>query len=114
VDAANPRTLLTQVDDIEGTEIMTQDLGKGLEGIDRSELLRSAEARIIPDPGVPNIKRVELYKNYRPLIPAQYRDDLCPHPGDDVLNGIRKERNIKQRKRQKKKKEMEEENKRNG
>ena len=63
---------------------------------------------ILASPGVPDIKKVELYKKYCPLIPQQYRDITCPHPGEDVLLRIKTERNKKAQQRQKAKKEKKE------
>ena len=40
-------------------------------------------------------KRVELYKNYRKLIPVMYRDELCPKPPQWVFNHVEKEKKRK-------------------
>jgi hypothetical protein len=50
-------------------------------------------------PGLHEIKQVELYTKYRPLIPEQYRDELCPKPSDVVIGNISKQQNDKQKAR---------------
>lgn len=108
VEASNPTILQVRLDDIEGTPSECQQLLKKHKGQGiRIELLMSAEKNleILASPGVPDIKKVELYKKYRPLIPEQYRDITCPHPGEDVLSKIKTERNKKAQQRQKAKNE---------
>ena len=36
-------------------------------------------------PGLKEIKQVELFKKYRPLVPKEYWDECCPEPVKDVL-----------------------------
>jgi hypothetical protein len=68
-------------------------------------MIRNTIINIIGDPGIPDIKKVELYTKYRPLIPNVLQNLLCPHPGDDILLKIKNERNTRVRKRTKEKKE---------
>ena len=67
--------------------------------------------QVIPDPGIPNIKRVELFTKYLLLIPLQFQDITCPHPGDKALAKIKIEQNTRVRKRQKQKMETKKEKK---
>ena len=67
--------------------------------------------QVIPNPGIPDIKRVELFTKYRPLIPLQFQDITCPHPGDKAIAKIKSERNTRVRKRQKQKMETKKEKK---
>ena len=67
--------------------------------------------QVIPDPGIPDIKRVELFTKYRPLIPLQFQYINCPHPGDNALEKIKSERNTRVCKRQKQKMDTKKENK---
>ena len=48
---------------------------RGTDTLDRYPKLRTgaAEVQVIPNPGIPDIKRVELFTKYRPLIPLQFR-----------------------------------------
>jgi hypothetical protein len=32
-----------------------------------------------------DIKQVELFEKYRPLLPPHYRDTLCPEPSPSVI-----------------------------
>ena len=36
-------------------------------------------------PGLREIKQVELWSKYRPLIPKEYRDECCPRPCKEVI-----------------------------
>ena len=70
---------------------------------DRDSKLLS-EPRVLKPPGLREIKQVELYTKYRPLVPRIYQDELCPRPSDKVLERISSERREKGRnKRQAKK-----------
>ena len=93
----NPTRLLVKRDNIEGTVVTTQELAKKLGGDNRKQLLRDYNIPVIPDPGIPEIKQVELYNKFRPLLPKEYQDMTCPHPGDAILNKIKNERNEKAR-----------------
>jgi hypothetical protein len=54
-------------------------------------------------PGLREIKQVELWKKYRPLIPEKYRDELCPKPAKEILEGEKNRKNAKSKmKRQEK------------
>lgn len=52
-----------------------------------------------PPPGIPNIKKVELFEKFRPLLPQQCRDETCPHPGQDVIEDVKGTKNEKSRNR---------------
>ena len=67
--------------------------------------------QVIPDPIIPDIKRIELFAKYRLLIPLQFQDITCPHPGNKALAKIKSERNTRVRKRQKQKMETKKEKK---
>ena len=43
-------------------------------------------------PGLSEIKQVELYSKWRPLLPEQYQDEMCPKPSDNVLENVKKDR----------------------
>eukprot|EP00957_Ditylum_brightwellii_P122563 9346462-Ditylum_brightwellii.AAC.1 len=70
--------------------------------------MAAAAVEEIPKPGLLDTKKVELYTKWRPLLPLQFRDITCPHPGNAVLNKIKNKRNKKAtRKHQKAKSEVE-------
>ena len=41
-------------------------------------------------PGIPDIKKVELYTKWRKLIPNHYQDSICPKPDDNVLLKVKR------------------------
>ena len=47
-------------------------------------------------PGLRNIKQVELYHKWRPFIPEEFRDGICPKPSDKIIKSIKDERKGKQ------------------
>ena len=55
--------------------------------------------------GLKPIKQVELYKKWRPLLPEEFRDTMCPRPSDEVINLI-KERNREKRRTSTKQKKL--------
>jgi hypothetical protein len=65
----------------------------------RADVLRTTQPTILPRPGIKPIKQVELYKKWRPFVPAQFRDEICPRPSDEVLNSVKNDRNSKARAR---------------
>jgi hypothetical protein len=72
----------------------------------REEALLQLKPLLLKAPGIPAIKRCELYNKYRPLVPAPFRDVICPKPPQEILDNQKKIKNEKVRARaqQKKKK----------
>lgn len=70
----------------------------------RFSALQRFNIQVLPRPGVKPIKQVELYKKWRPFIPVQYREEICPRPSDEVIASVKSERNKKARDRTAKKK----------
>ena len=61
----------------------TQNLRKGIWSDDeRKKMIKEflQEMEPMTPPGIRQIKKNELYTKWRPLIPEQYQDDLCPKP----------------------------------
>lgn len=54
---------------------------------------------MIVELGIPEIKQVELYMKLRVLLPTEYQDITCPHPGDNIMNKMRAERKERTKKR---------------
>jgi len=55
--------------------------------------------------GLKPIKQVELYSKWRPLLPEEFRDTMCPKPSEEVINLI-KERNKEKRRTSTKQKKL--------
>ena len=54
------------------------------------------ERSVIPKIGLKDIKAVELYKKFYPLIPLEFRDDvlkMSPPPSLAVMENVKAERN---------------------
>ena len=54
-------------------------------------------------PGIPEIKRVEIFTKWRPLLPPYVRDLTCPLPLDVVIQKIKDKQNTKRRKKEQEK-----------
>ena len=50
-------------------------------------------------PGIPELKKVELYSKWLKVVPEEYWEDTCPIPKQEVLERVKKERSVKQNKR---------------
>jgi flagellar biosynthesis GTPase FlhF len=64
---------------------------------ERREAMRSYAFKGLKPPGLSELKQVDLYLKYRPFIPPEHQDEICPRPSDEVMEKIKKERNEKQR-----------------
>jgi len=42
-------------------------------------------------PGLKDIKRVELYKKWHPFVPVEFQDEICPQPPENVIKKVQKE-----------------------
>ena len=52
---------------------------------DRDALVKAFKLTTATAPGIKEIKQVELYTKYRPLLPKEEGKALCPHPGDEIF-----------------------------
>ena len=96
----NTTCLNLKADNIETTlPGQPQELRKGPGTGCRKEILRTDQPDTIPEPGIKEIKRVELYSKYRPLIPEEFQDETCPYPGKDVMDRIKAKKNATARER---------------
>ena len=96
---------------IKGVDVQKQNLNKlkptstGASKAGRTRILKYGKVEVIKAPGLKPIKRVELYKKWRPLVPEEYADEICPKPPNSVLEMVKNEKAEKQKakKAQKKK-----------
>jgi hypothetical protein len=63
----------------------------------REEALQQLKPLLLEAPGIPPIKRCELYNKYRHLVPEPYRDTICPKPPQEILDDQKKIKNDKTR-----------------
>ena len=85
-----------KADNIEGTlPGQPQELRKGPGTGCRKEILRTDQPDTIPEPGIKEIKRVELYSKYRPLLPEEFQDET-PYPGKMSWTESRQKRMLQQ------------------
>ena len=66
---------------------------------DRFRILREFPLKQIVAPGMKEIKQVELYTKWRKFVPAEYADEICPKPPDEILERVQKERSEKSKER---------------
>jgi hypothetical protein len=71
-----------------GAEMEEEGLRKrGVPDAERNSILTQQPTPLYPTkPGLREIKQVELWSKYRPLVPAEFRDECCPMPEDGVID----------------------------
>ena len=88
---------------IKGVDVQTQNLNKlkptslGATKAGRTRILKYGKVEVIKAPGLKPIKQVDLYQKWRPLVPNEYADEICPKPPDSVLAMVKNERAEKQK-----------------
>ena len=76
----------------------SQNLLLGTDSMEeRREAMRSYAFKRLKPPGLSELKQVDLYLKYRPFIPPEHQDDICPRPSDEIMEKVKKDRNEKQR-----------------
>jgi hypothetical protein len=61
-------------------------------GEERKQAKSDQELDPLVDSGHITTKQVELFKTFRPYMPREYSDEICPMPTYDVLNMAQQER----------------------
>ena len=61
----------------------------------RREEMCDTEMTPLNPPGLPEMKQVDLYFKFRPFVPDEYKDNICPKPPDDVIQRIQGQSNKK-------------------
>ena len=69
----------------------------------RTRILKYGKVEVIKAPGLKPIKQVELYQKWRPLVPEEFADKICPKPPDSILETVKNERAEKKAKKAPKK-----------
>jgi hypothetical protein len=82
---------------LQGARIEEEGLRKkGVSEADRDSILTQQPTLLYPmKPGLREIKQVELWSKYRPLVPAKFREECCPKPAEGVINRERNKKNAK-------------------
>ena len=93
-----PGTLMLQ--DSTSSEIRIQHLRKGKDtDLERVIKIKKRLAEMTPmtKPGIRQIKQLELALKWRPLVPKEYQDDICPLPSPEFIADYREKINAKNR-----------------
>jgi hypothetical protein len=90
-----------------GAETAEEGLGKRnvTDEQRKSILLEGPTPLYATKPGLREIKQVELWSKYRPLIPKEYRDECCPRPCKEVIEREKNKKNAKGKLKRDEKKE---------
>ena len=100
-DSGNLAQLATE--SVKNVDVQIQKLNKvkhnstAGEKAARTRVLRHGTPQVITPPGVKPIKQVELYTKWRPVVPEEFRDHICPKPPDHVLELVKKQKAEKQK-----------------
>ena len=65
---------------------------RGIDGENRSNLLKGPEPEVIAAPGIKPIKKIELGTKWRPHVPPAFQDDICPIPSEEEIKMFKEER----------------------
>jgi hypothetical protein len=78
-------------------------------GISEEERNRILQEQPTPlyatQPGLREIKQVELWSKYRPLVPKEYQDECCPMPCKEVIDSEKNKKNARGKLKRDEKKE---------
>jgi hypothetical protein len=74
---------------------------------DHAQLMKQYQLQQLMEPGLKEIKQVELWTKWRKCIPHQFQYEMCPEPDAAVLQRIKNEKNEKLKQAAKKKKKSE-------
>ena len=94
---------------VKGVDVQKQNLNKlkptstGATKAGRTRILKYGKVEVIKAPGLKPIKQVELYQKWRPLVPEEFADEICPKPPDSILETVKNERAEKKAKKAPKK-----------
>ena len=94
-----PGILITEA--VHGIDTTTQDLSRlrkhatGHERGGRTRKVKGCKLQLEKRPGLKPIKQCELYEKWGPLVPQQFRDDICPRPSDSIIATVKQARNEK-------------------
>jgi hypothetical protein len=58
-------------------------------GPSRTAEIEAYMIETLTPPGFRPIKQVELWKKFRPFVPRQYWDELCPRPSDEAIAQVK-------------------------
>jgi hypothetical protein len=102
-------TIFFKSSNVEDAQTLCENLKKpGIDDNQRKLLLQERPSPLYPTRlGLREIKQVELWKKYRPLIPEEYRDELCPKPAKEILDGEKNRKNAKSKMKRDEKKKKE-------
>ena len=74
-----------------------QNLKKGMLSAEEwMQQMRTYKFKQLLQPGLKDIKRVELYKKWHPFVPVEFQDEICPQPPENVIKKNQKEQSDKQ------------------
>ena len=83
---------------IKGVDVKVQNLNTikdtssgGNKGA-RTRILKYGKVDLIKSLGLKPIKQVELYTKWRPLVPDEYKDSICPKPHESVFEMVKKDK----------------------
>jgi hypothetical protein len=80
-------------------EIVTRNIKKGAAANRADKMAEDFEnLPVLPVPGIPPIKQVELWKKWGPNVPVEKRESLCPKPPQEIIDLVANNKKDKARK----------------
>ena len=91
-NAKQPGILLTKDTAAPNSTQRQQQLVKKMNTEERAAIVANYKDYLhtLQTPGIKPIKQYELWHKWRPYVPAEYQDILCPRPCQEIINSIKK------------------------
>lgn len=98
--SCDPGILVTKDTASPDSVLRRQDLRKNMKAEERATVVGDYEKHLeaLEPPGIKPIKQYELWHKWRPYIPLEYQDILCPKPSQEVIDDIKKSNNERSKK----------------
>jgi hypothetical protein len=103
VESSTPTVMFTKETAEEPTITLNFCNDKFVRRESRIQQLREFSLKPVAAQGMKEIKQVELYTKWRKFVPAEFADEICPKPPDEVLENVQKARSDKNKERASKK-----------
>jgi hypothetical protein len=99
VESSKPTTVFTKETSLEPTITLNFRNDKFVRKEDRLMELKNYVLKPVTAPGMKPTKQVELYTKWHKFVPAEFQDEICPRPTQEVLANVQESRKKKNRER---------------
>ena len=101
VESAAPTKVFTRESYLEATREIEFMNSRFCQQQHRLQELQQFTLKNVPPPGLREIKQVELFTKWRKFVLAEFQDEICPKPPDEVIASVQKTRSDNNKERSK-------------